>query len=438
MGGSLCFAQGIHFPDANLKNALLYDEVADSDGDGELDSPADLNEDGAVSIDEAKMILGLSLGNREILSLDGLEHFINLEWLHVSNNPIFSIPTTYYPNLKRLIAEYTPLNTLELSQNPALEVVFAGSHPDLEFLDVSNNPMLRVLVLKDSQISSLDLNHNLLLEELHLEDVTITDLDLSANALMWYLLLHTDTLSSIQWTELPLLTSMYIRLPSIDNIEFSGLPGLTHLFIEDTNLINVDLSQNSFLYGLSMSECFTDNLVVEGIKSLEVVHLQYSNIRTVNLSTNPILEWVVLNDINLESLNLQNGNNPNIELFVSQNNPDLTCILIDDVDYSNSLSCDDPLPNWCKDETAVYSEDCTLSIPNHNNLTISLYPNPASDLIQLQTEVPVEVAQIFNLSGQLVLEASTNSIDIHDLPVGLYFLNAQTELGTQTLKFVKR
>jgi len=56
----------------------------------------------------------------------------------------------------------------------------------------------------------------------------------------------------------------------------------------------------------------------------------------------------------LSSLNLKNGNNTDIivDYLDLTNNPNLSCIQVDDVAYSNA--------NWSdnKDATAYYSENC--------------------------------------------------------------------------------
>ncbi len=57
---------------------------------------------------------------------------------------------------------------------------------------------------------------------------------------------------------------------------------------------------------------------------------------------------------------------------------------------------------------------------------LSIFPNPASDIIHLQGEIPVNVyVHIFDLTGRLVLEQTIESteIDIHNLTNGAYILN---------------
>ena len=84
-------AQIVNIPDANFKNALLNELVADFNGDGFPDSHADINNDGEIQISEAEAVLGLSVFSRSISSLEGLQNFINLKFLFCELNNISTI-----------------------------------------------------------------------------------------------------------------------------------------------------------------------------------------------------------------------------------------------------------------------------------------------------------------------------------------------------------
>jgi len=78
----------------------------------------------------------------------------------------------------------------------------------------------------------------------------------------------------------------------------------------------------------------------------------------------------------LVSLKLTNGNNANLDVTSSDftNNPNLTCIEVDDEAYADA--------NWddIKDASASYSENCNSSL-NTDNLfatTVSISPNPTT------------------------------------------------------------
>ncbi len=77
---------------------------------------------------------------------------------------------------------------------------------------------------------------------------------------------------------------------------------------------------------------------------------------------------------------------------------------------------------------------------NDNPLAESLkvYPNPATDVLNIQAGVEITKARLFNISGQMVYESNGNSnemrISTTEMPVGLYLLNITTKQGTITRK----
>lgn len=93
---------------------------------------------------------------------------------------------------------------------------------------------------------------------------------------------------------------------------------------------------------------------------------------------------------------------------------------------------------------AVFDENTTLSVDQVvANANINLYPNPATDVINISvTGNNSDMnAEIYNVSGQVVYKAAVqnnSSINISNLPDGMYYikLNSGTANGTQ--KFIKQ
>ena len=71
----------------------------------------------------------------------------------------------------------------------------------------------------------------------------------------------------------------------------------------------------------------------------------------------------------------------------------------------------------------------------------TLYPNPANDVLNIQTKQDLQVnsIEIYNQLGQIVLAVTNavNSIDVADLASGTYFVKVNTEKGSANSKFVK-
>lgn len=82
----------------------------------------------------------------------------------------------------------------------------------------------------------------------------------------------------------------------------------------------------------------------------------------------------------------------------------------------------------------------TASLPKNStpaNIEASIYPNPASDIVHIQSAVAVQRVEVYNLQGELVQLVSENMFSIRDLQCGLYILKIQTEQGVATKRLVK-
>jgi uncharacterized protein (TIGR02145 family) len=92
------------------------------------------------------------------------------------------------------------------------------------------------------------------------------------------------------------------------------------------------------------------------------------------------------------------------------------------------------LPIRClKDETASLNE-------NLNQHPMIVYPNPAKNIITIESKQNLEI-EIFSIEGQKIksfkLINNKTDIDVLDLASGVYILNALTDKGIVTHKFIK-
>jgi len=196
----------------------------------------------------------------------------------------------------------------------------------LTSLDVSNNTALEILGCSDNQLTSLDVSQNTALQSLHCGFNQLTSLDVSQN------------------TALEILACSDNQLTSLD---LSQNTALEHLYGSDNQLTSLDVSQNIALAWLI---CYDNQLT------------------SIDLSQNTALERLFCNENQLTCLNLANGNNINFigsqfsSEFSAVDNPNLTCIEVDDAEFSTAL-----WGFWFYiDPQTSFSEDC------NNDCTSSL------------------------------------------------------------------
>lgn len=79
-----------------------------------------------------------------------------------------------------------------------------------------------------------------------------------------------------------------------------------------------------------------------------------------------------------------------------------------------------------------------IGIDDRQNYLLSTYPNPAIDVLQIETSLAISKTRILSVDGHLIREdVGRKSIDISDLTQGLYLLQVSTSEGIATTRFVK-
>jgi len=69
-----------------------------------------------------------------------------------------------------------------------------------------------------------------------------------------------------------------------------------------------------------------------------------------------------------------------------------------------------------------------------------LYPNPVSNTLSIDSKLPIEKVEIFNLLGQKELEANSDIdfISTDKLTEGIYFIKIYSDKGTTVRKLIKQ
>jgi hypothetical protein len=123
------------------------------------------------------------------------------------------------------------------------------------------------------------------------------------------------------------------------------------------------------------------------------------------------------------------------------NLPGLSCNCIDSAIYLNGGLCSYTFPNFI--DSYDYSNttfNCTTVYDESFQKTeISIYPNPATNIIQIDGLCTNAIVDVYDISGKLLLtkQLISNQIDISSLAKGLYFIKLSTETGSVVRKFVK-
>lgn len=75
---------------------------------------------------------------------------------------------------------------------------------------------------------------------------------------------------------------------------------------------------------------------------------------------------------------------------------------------------------------------------NLNDESVSIYPNPFKNELNIDSKLNIKNVEINNVAGQKVLQSKEKSISTQSLKAGVYFVKIQTEKGIETVKVLKK
>jgi hypothetical protein len=252
--------------------------------------------------------------------------------------------------------------------------------------------------------------------------------------------INTNGDSEIQCSEAEAFTGAIgcsgLNITSLNGIE--SFINLTGLICADNQLTDLNLSSNT---AIVLLECHNNQLTTLNLGSNTALidFTCFNNLlSSLDLSNNPVLATLSCQNNQLISLNLANGNNANFEFISTTNNPLLTCVKVDNANYSAS--------NWTAanefyfDAIVNFSEDCSSinSIQEKSTIDLtSIYPNPVASILNIEVLDNIEVEIVNSLGSSLKtlqLTKGKNSIDLSDFSNGIYFI--YTPLN-HVVKFIK-
>lgn len=73
--------------------------------------------------------------------------------------------------------------------------------------------------------------------------------------------------------------------------------------------------------------------------------------------------------------------------------------------------------------------DAVVGIENVGNVSMSVYPNPASDMLTVSAE-GLNKVEVLDITGRVVATSTTNTVDLKSLSNGSYIVRVVTNEGT--------
>ena len=90
----------------------------------------------------------------------------------------------------------------------------------------------------------------------------------------------------------------------------------------------------------------------------------------------------------------------------------------------------------------IYVQDAAAAgVQDHEKLNAKVYPNPASNSLTIENDMPLESITVFNSLGEIIEMAIPNSkmhfLDLSAIPNGIYMVRITSNKQTETVKIVK-
>ena len=352
-----------------------------------------------VSLDVSKntLLSSLDCAYNQITSLEVSKN-LALTSLDCSDNKLTSLDVTNNIALTSLVCFFNTLPSLDVSKNIALVNLECRDNP-IKSLNVSQNKSLSTLDCGSNGLTSLDVTNNLTLTSLQVFGNQLTSLNVTKNVALVSLSCGINSLTSLDVSKNTALTKLYVFTNPLTSLDVSNNLSLTSLTSKRTKLTSLDISKNMALTSLDCSENELTTLDVSKNYSLTTLDCSYNK---------------------LQNLNLKNGKNTLINKYnISlKGNPNLYCILVDDVAYSNT--------NWTnnKDVTATYNIECNgLTLPI-NNFNVESKGETCLNSNNGEINISATAAYTYKASINGTLYSFTNnSLKVPNLTPGTYTIS---------------
>ena len=172
-----------------------------------------------------------------------------------------------------------------------------------------------------------------------------------------FLRCHNNNLTTLDLSSNTLLTDLNCSLNSLTTLDLSSNTVLKQLTCSYNDLTNLDLSNCGELLYINCRDNELINLDLFGKTDLMNVTCRNNNITSLDASSNSSLQVMICDNNDLSFLDVSNGYNLAMagQNFDASNNPNLTCIQVDDPNYSNT--------NWSFsiDAQSFFNADCSTA-----------------------------------------------------------------------------
>jgi len=238
------------------------------------------------------------------------------------------------------------------------------------------------------------------------------------------------SLDELAITELNLSQNLQLRVLNLGFVSLSSLDITNNVNLE-TAFISVKCETCPFISAISSVD-FSQNVL------LDFLVVRSNFITKIDVSNNPNITAFEIKDMNdLIQVSLKSGNNADLDFLRIMRNPNLLCVQVDDP-QGVIAGVNPPYDNWIIENSPLISEDCFLGLDEVISVGVSIFPNPAQDMVTISPPQENRILSIviYDVLGNFIMEKEKdfNYLDVSSWQSGLYFFKIQTQRGASVEK----
>lgn len=202
---------------------------------------------------DVKNITTLSIQNKWITNLNGIEYFTSLTKLSVNYSLVTNLDLSSNIELAELNVDNNYIKSLNLSYNSRLTSL-STSNNELVSLDVSKNKRLISLNTSVNYLTNLDVSKNTKLTNLNCSSNKISSLDVSNNKNLNNLNSSYNKISNLNITRNTVLTNLNVSSNQLTSLDIGNNGALLNLYCNENKIKSLDISKNPKLTDLDCSK----------------------------------------------------------------------------------------------------------------------------------------------------------------------------------------
>lgn len=308
----------------------------------------DTNVDGGVSKSEALSVERIDIYDSRLISLSGIEHFKNLEYLKCSG-----------PGWTNNGWDLYSLEELDVSANVKLKTLICHSN-HLRVLDITQNTELEYLDCGSNYFNSICLSQNKKLKKFKCSGA-LKELDLSANLELEYVDVCLNDIVTLDMRGHSKLKELRTYFSWMEELNLEGCVALERLSCEGANISSLDLSDCTELIYLQCNSNVLSVLDLTNNTKLEQIYCGNNNLTTLDLRASKDIRVVDANNIASMVAVYLNGNSASV-------NVDSWTTVICDGENPNINFKDHKAKKYCITNWDI-NGDLELSLDEANTIT---------------------------------------------------------------------